>query len=225
MKKANLGLTNLGNLSKLGFAWAAQPSAAPRRNAPLRASVAAASASAAKARVPSPPKARVPSPPKARVPSPPKARVPSPPKARRQTPSPVRRARARLAAGRFPSPNKSALKAWEKLSANEKRELRRHGVMGPRIAPTRFIQNLMNEEAERLERSRSRYSNNAKKNARLRASNLKRVRQIQKILSIIFTHVRSPTHLRRDPFTTRSPRSPRRSRARGRSLSTIREDQ
>ena len=215
MKKSNLGLSNFGNLSKLAMAWAAQPSATPRQNAPLRAAVAAASASAARARVPSPPKAK--------TPSPPKAKAPSPPKALRRTPSPVRRARARLATGRFPSPNKSALKTWEKLSANEKREMRRHGVMGPRVAPTRFIQNLMNEEAERLERSRSRYSNNAKKNARLRASNLKRVRQIQKILSIIFTHVRSPTHLRRDPFTTRSPRSPRRSHGQGRTLSTIRE--
>lgn len=209
MKKANLGLTNFGNLSKLAMAWASQPSATSRRNAPLRAAVASASASAARARVPSPPKAK----------------APSPPKALRRTPSPVRRARARLATGRFPSPNKSALKTWEKLSANEKREMRRHGVMGPRVAPTRFIQNLMNEEAERLERTRSRYSNNAKKNARLRTSNLKRVRQIQQILSTIFTGVRSPTHMRRNPFTTRSPRSPRRSLGQGRTLSTIREAQ
>lgn len=44
------GLTNLSELSKLGFEWAKKPSGTPRRNAPLRAAVSGASAARVNAR-------------------------------------------------------------------------------------------------------------------------------------------------------------------------------
>jgi hypothetical protein len=185
-----------------------------RRNAALRRAVANASAAVAKAKTPNAPKPRAPSPPK------PKARTPSPPKPKARTPSPpkpkARSAPRPVAAGprRFRSPNRAA---YQRLSPRSKR--------GAFLAPTRFIQNLMNEEARLITRSYQKYNANLKENARLRAENLRRVREIQDIIGAIHMKTRDPTHLRLNPFVTKSPRSRRRSPARGRSLSAIREAQ
>lgn len=183
-----------------------------RRNAALRRATANASAAAAKARAPNAPKPKAPSPPK------PKARTPSPPKPKARTPSPpkARSAPRPIAAGprRFRSPNRAA---HQRLSPRSKR--------GAFLAPTRFIQNLMNEEARLITRSYQKYNANLKENARLRAENLRRVREIQHIIGAIHMKTRDPTHLLLNPFVTKSPRSQRRSPARGRSLSAIREAQ
>ena len=184
-----------------------------RRNAALRAAVKSQSGKRANARAPNAPKPKAPNAPKARTPSPPKpkARTPSPPKAR--TPSPPK-ARSAVGPRRFRSPNRAA---HQGLSPRSKR-----GVF---LAPTRFIQNLMNEEARLITRSYQKYNANLKENARLRAENLRRVREIQHIIGAIHMKTRDPTHLLLNPFVTKSPRSQRRSPARGRSLSAIREAQ
>jgi len=196
MKKGSFGLGSA--LAALGK----QAMENARRNAALRRATANASAAAARARAPSPPK------PKARTPSPPKpkARTPSPPKAR-SAPRPV-------ATGprRFRSPNQAA---YQRLSPRSKR--------GTFLAPTRFIQNLMNEEARLMNRHRRKYSNNLNENRRLRNANLRRVREIQHIIGSIYMKTRDPTRMMLNPFITKSPRSRRLSRARGRSLSAIRE--
>jgi hypothetical protein len=199
----------LKELSKMAMAWA-QPSAnelARRRNAAARAAVQRNSAARAAARAPSPPK------PKARAPSPPKpkARAPSPPKPKARTQTP----------GRFRAPNRSALAAWELLNTVNKRNKERM----PYVAPTRFVQNLMNEEARLIARHYLPYNKNLAKNRQLRNANLRRVREIQQIIGSLYTRSRSPTRQRRNPFVTKSPRSQRRSPARGRSLSAIRETQ
>ena len=189
-KKHNLS-ANLGLNSAAVKAFLALP---PRRNAPLRAAVAAASASAARQRVPSPPK--------------PKVRTPSPPKPKVRTPSPPKPTR-------FRSPNRAARAAYERLSPRSKRKTY--------LAPTRFIQNLMNEEARLMNRQRRKYSNNLNENRRLRNANLRRMREIMHIIGSISTRSRSPTGRRPNPFLKRSPRSTRQSRARGRSLSAVPE--
>ena len=170
-----------------------------RRNAALRRAVANASATVAKARAPSPPKPK----PRARTPSPPKPKARSPPKAR-SAPGPRR----------FRSPNQAA---YQRLSPRSKR--------GTFLAPTRFIQNLRNEEARLMKRHRNKYSNNLNENRRLRNANLRRVREIQHIIGSIYTHTRDTTHMRPNPFLIKSPQSRRRSPARGRSLAVIREAQ
>jgi len=193
----------------LGSALAALSKAAleeARHNATLRKAVRNQSAKRAnvKARAPSPPK------PKARTPSPPKpkARTPSPPKAR-SAPRPTA-----VGPRRFRSPNQAA---YQRLSPRSKRTAY--------LAPTRFIQNLMNEEDRLMKRHYLKYSNNLNENRRLRNANLHRIREIQHIIGSLYTHSRSPTHTRRNPFLKKSPQRRRRSPARGRILSTIREAQ
>jgi len=174
-----------------------------RRNAALRRAVANASATVAKARAPSPPKPK------------PRVRTPSPPKPRARTPSPPKpKARSPPGPRRFRSPNQAA---YQRLSPRSKR--------GTFLAPTRFIQNLRNEEARLMKRHRNKYSNNLNENRRLRNANLRRVREIQHIIGSIYTHTRSPSHMRPNPFLTKSPQSRRRSPARGRILATVREAQ
>jgi hypothetical protein len=177
-----------------------------RHNAALRKAVRNQSAKRAnvKARAPSPPK------PKARTPSPPKpkARTPSPPKARSAPRSTA------VGPRRFRSPNQTA---YQRLSPRSKRTAY--------LAPTRFIQNLMNEEDRLMKRHYLKYSNNLNENRRLRNANLRRVREIQHIIGSLYTRSRSPTRARRNPFLKKSPRSQRRSPARGRILAAIREAQ
>ena len=203
----------------LGSALAALSKAAldeARRNAALRKAVGNQSSKRAnvKARAPSPPK------PKARTPSPPKpkARTPSPPKPKARTPSPpkARSAPRPTAVGprRFRSPNQAA---YQRLSPRSKRTAY--------LAPTRFIQNLVNEEARLMKRHYLKYSNNLNENRRLRNANLSRVREIQHIIGSLYTHSRSPTHTRLNPFLKKSPQRRRRSPARGRILAAIREAQ
>ena len=183
----------------LGSALAALSKAAleeARHNATLRKAV--RNQSAKRANV----KARAPSPPK------PKARTPSPPKAR-SAPRPTA-----VGPRRFRSPNQAA---YQRLSPRSKRTAY--------LAPTRFIQNLMNEEDRLMKRHYLKYSNNLNENRRLRNANLHRIREIQHIIGSLYTHSRSPTHTRRNPFLKKSPQRRRRSPARGRILSTIREAQ
>ena len=193
----------------LGSALAALSKAAldeARRNAALRKAVRNQSAKRAnvKARTPSPPK------PKVRTPSPPKPKVrtPSPPKAR-SAPRPTA-----VGPRRFRSPNQAA---YQRLSPWSKRRAY--------LAPTRFIQNLVNEEARLMKRHYLKYSNNLNENRRLRNANLSRVREIQHIIGSLYTRSRSPTHTRRNPFLKKSPQRRRRSPARGRILAAIREAQ
>ena len=197
----SLGLgAALRELSKAAFNNA-------RKNAALRAAVRNQSAKRAnvKARAPSPPK------PKARTPSPPKPkpRTPSPPKARTLSPP---KPKARTGPRRFRSPN---VAAYQRLGPRVRR--------GAFLAPTRFIQNLVNEEARLIARSYQKYNSNLKENARLRNANLRRAREIQHIIGAIHMKTRDPTHLRTNPFRVKSPQSRRRSPVRGRILSKVHE--